>query len=140
MSRKMHDVESSPRAVRPISYLSRCRRRNFQKEIAEGTVIVVPEGGWNETSTMDFDIGANNSLIGTFVRIQPDAQKIKVLVRPLGEMLRIAVIDRVDFLKMNIEGAERQALKGTVGVLGKWKPRLMLDSSISPTIPWYCRR
>ncbi len=39
----------------------------------------------------------------------------------------MAGIDRVDFMKMDIEGAERQELKGVDGLLGKWKPRLVLD-------------
>src|SRR5882724_7898304 len=76
--------------VEPDPINLECIRRNFQKEIAEGRVIVVPEGAWDETSTMDFDIAVDNSLIGSLVYKPVGAKVIKVPVRPLDDMLRIA--------------------------------------------------
>ena len=34
----------------------------------------------------------------------------------------------MDFIKLDIEGAEREALRGAVQVLKKYRPRLMIDS------------
>src|SRR5205823_9623491 len=86
-------------------------------------------GAWNKADTMDFDIGIANSGMGSLVlKESAAARKIKVPVRPLDDMLRSAGIDRVDFIKMDIEGAEREALKGAAEVLAKWKPLLMMDS------------
>jgi hypothetical protein len=37
-------------------------------------------------------------------------------------------LNKVDFIKMDIEGAEREALAGANGILVKYHPRLMIDS------------
>jgi hypothetical protein len=37
-------------------------------------------------------------------------------------------MSRVDFIKMDIQGAEREALKSAAETLRKWRPRLALDS------------
>ena len=42
-------------------------------------------------------------------------------------MLRAVGVAKVDFIKMDIEGAERDALKGAAQTLKTYKPRLMLD-------------
>lgn len=105
-----------------------CIRRNFKKEIADGRVVVVPEGAWNTTATMDFQISGSNSGMGSVVKPADAVGVIKVPVRPLDDILRSIGVDRVNFIKMDIEGAEREALKGMAVVLTKWKPRLMIDS------------
>ena len=103
-------------------------RRNFAKEIAEGKVIVVPEGAWSSHSTLEFAEGVANSGTGSFVLHEQGAKTIQVPVRPLDEILKELGIQHVDYLKMDIEGAEREALKGVAGTLRTSKPILMLDS------------
>ncbi len=114
--------------VEPDPVNVECIRRNFQQEIADGRVVLIPEGAWSKADTLNFDIGVANSGTGSLVVKESGARRIKVPVRPLDDMLRSAGIDHVDFIKMDIEGAEREALKGAAGVLAKWKPRLMMDS------------
>lgn len=36
-------------------------------------------------------------------------------------------IDRIDWIKMDIEGAEYEALKGAVECIRKWKPKLLIE-------------
>ncbi len=114
--------------VEPDPVNVECIRRNFRQEIADGRVILVPEGAWSKVDTLDFDIGVANSGTGSLVVKEAGGKVIKVPVRPIDDILRAVGIDRVDFIKMDIEGAEREALKGAAGVLAKWKPRLMMDS------------
>jgi FkbM family methyltransferase len=114
--------------VEPDPVNVECIRRNFSKEIDEGRVVVVPEGAWSESSALDFEIGGLNSGTGSLVHRPGVAATLKVPVRRLDDILSDLGVDRVDFIKMDIEGAEREALKGMSGVLAKWKPRLMIDS------------
>ena len=44
----------------------------------------------------------------------------------LDDLVADGVIDRVDFVKLDIEGAEPMALAGAVGVLERFRPRLAL--------------
>lgn len=105
-----------------------CIRRNFRREIAEGKVVLVPEGAWSSVDTLDFHVSGNNSGMGSVVQASIPTGTVKVPVRPLDDILRSIGVDRVDFVKMDIEGAEREALRGMANLLRKWKPRLMLDS------------
>jgi hypothetical protein len=41
-------------------------------------------------------------------------------------------LSRVDYIKMDIEGAEREALRGAEETLRKYRPRLMLDAYHRP--------
>ncbi|MBV6434533.1 MAG: hypothetical protein IANPNBLG_04786 [Bryobacteraceae bacterium] len=113
--------------VEPDPVNVECIRRNFAKEIAEGKVIVVPEGAWSSRATLEFSTGVANSGTGSFVLHEKGGAAIKVPVRPLDEILAQLGVDRIDYLKMDIEGAEREALKGASRTLAKSRPVIMLD-------------
>ena len=53
---------------------------------------------------------------------------IEVPVRPLDDILAGLGIDHVDYIKMDIEGAEREALKGAKNTLRRDKPVIMIDA------------
>ena len=103
-------------------------RRNFPREIEQGKIVIVPEGAWSSRSTLEFAEGVGNSGTGSFVLHEKGARMITVPVRPLDEMLSDLGVGRVNYIKMDIEGAEREALKGAAVTLLRWKPVLMLDS------------
>ncbi|MEO8099017.1 MAG: FkbM family methyltransferase [Acidobacteriota bacterium] len=103
-------------------------RRNFRKEIAEGRIIVVPEGAWSSHSTLEFSTGVANSGTGSFILQEAGGTKLSIPVRPLDEILAELGITHVDFMKFDIEGAEREALKGAALTLKNSKPVLMIDS------------
>ena len=105
-----------------------CIRRNFPQEIAQGRVIVVAEGAWSGRSTLMFSTGVGNSGTGSFVLHEKGSKTLSVPVRPLDDMLADLALGRIDYIKMDIEGAEREALKGARQTLQRWRPLLMLDS------------
>ncbi len=113
--------------VEPDPINVECIRRNFPTEISAGKVIVVPEGAWSKTDTLQFNLGVANSGTGSFVLQQAGLNPIKMPVRRLDEILESAGIKHVSYIKMDIEGAEREALKGATMTLAESKPRLMLD-------------
>lgn len=114
--------------VEPDPVNQECIRRNFKEEIASGRVILVPEGAWNSESTLDFHVGVGNSGNGSFVEAETESRVLRVPVRPIDQMMTRLGIDKLDFVKMDIEGAERQALAGAQNTLSRFRPRLMLDA------------
>jgi len=112
--------------VSPVN--AECIRRNFAAEIANGRVVLIAEGAWSSESTMEFVSGVSNSGTGSLVKKEEGGTKIQVRVRRIDDMLREYRIGRVDFVKMDIEGAEREALSGAGELLKTHHPRLMLDA------------
>ena len=114
--------------VEPDPVNQECIRRNFAEEIADGRVVLVPEGAWSSESTLDFHVGVGNSGNGSFVVAESDSSVLKVPVRPVDQMVTRLGLEQVDFVKIDIEGAEREALAGARATLRRFRPRIMLDA------------
>jgi FkbM family methyltransferase len=104
-----------------------CLKRNFRDEIASGRVILLPEGAWDSTGSLKFHTGVNNSGTGSFVRDHEGSRTLEARIRPVDSMVAELKLPRVDLVKIDIEGAERHALKGMRSVLRRWKPRILID-------------
>ncbi|MBI3695811.1 MAG: FkbM family methyltransferase, partial [Acidobacteria bacterium] len=65
----------------------------------------------------------------SFVREVPDSSKLPGLpVVTLDEIVEELHLDRVDFIKMDIEGSERRALEGARQTLARFRPRMAISS------------
>jgi FkbM family methyltransferase len=109
-----------------------CLRRNFATEIANHRVVVVPQGVWSSETTMDFAISKQNSGMGSLVLKDAGTTTIPVPLTRIDTILAALQIPRVDFIKMDIEGAEREALAGAANTLRQFKPTLALDAYHRP--------
>jgi FkbM family methyltransferase len=107
-------------------------RRNFKNEIAEGRVVLVEQGVWSSKGEMTLTIGTTNSGTDSMVLNLPSQQSIQVGVDTIDAFAKQLNLAKVDFIKMDIEGAEREALKGAFGTMAKYHPRLMIDSYHRP--------
>lgn len=119
-------------AVEPDPANLESLRRNFPKEIAEGRLVLAPVAVWNSTGTMKLNLGGGgNTGINSLIH-NHGARSIDVPLTTVDLLVKEHGLDRVDYIKMDIEGAEREALKGARETLAKWKPRLMLDLNHMP--------
>jgi FkbM family methyltransferase len=113
-------------AFEPQPDLVACFRRTFAKEIASGQVTMVAKAVWEKAGTLAFDgaglgfhaVDSQKSDSTTTGRLMPTTT-IDDTVEALG-------LKRVDFIKMDIEGAERQALRGARRTIARWKPSLSI--------------
>ena len=112
-----------------------CLRRNFAKEIADRRLIVVAQGVWSSETTMNFTISNQNSGRGSLVIQGFGTTTIPVPLTRIDVALQTLGIERVDFIKMDIEGAEREALAGATNTLRRFKPTLALDAYHLPDDP-----
>jgi len=101
-----------------------CLERTFAKEIAEGRVVLMRMGAWDSESTLE--------LGGDSVVLERGDQKHKVRVATIDQMVAELQLPRVDFISMDIEGAEKPALRGAVNTLRKFKPRMAIASEHLP--------
>jgi FkbM family methyltransferase len=126
-------------AVEPDPINAECFRSNFQREISAGRVVLVPEGVWSKQTELDLSQGVSNS--GTSGVVAPESTAvIKIRVNTIDNIIGNIGLSKLDFVKMDIEGAEREALAGAQETLRRFRPRLMLDTYHRPDDPAVLRR
>ena len=108
-----------------------CFRRTFQDEIAQGKVVLVESPVWSERCTVRF---SGRGLVG---QVSDDGDPKEAVT--IDDVVRELGISRVDFIKTDIEGAERHALKGAAHVLSSHAPRLAVSSYHYPDDPTVLR-
>lgn len=109
-------------AVEPAPDSVECLRRNFVSEIAAGKLLVYPKGVWDTESVLDLHLNADSW--ADSVAVNWGGKSIKVPLTTIDSLVRELNLERVDFIKMDIEGAERQALKGARETVRRHHPRM----------------
>ncbi|HWQ55871.1 MAG TPA: FkbM family methyltransferase [Bryobacteraceae bacterium] len=111
-------------------------RRNFKDEIASGRVILVPKGVWDKDDILTLKVDPGNTAANTFVMDLKNGQMgVKVPLTTIDKLVAELGLDKVDYIKMDIEGAEQRALQGAAGTLAKYHPRLALSAYHVPDDP-----
>lgn len=122
-------------AVEPFRQNIECLERNFKNEVEQGKVIIYRKGLWHEEAELPIHAG-DSPAAGTFVLTSQWNREVEVLpLTTIDRMLEELGIDRVDFIKMDIEGAEQNALRGAARVIGRDRPRLAISAYHLPADP-----
>lgn len=114
-------------SIEPDPVNLECLRRNFRQEITDGRVIVIPKGVWSREQMITLYVSELNSGSNSMV-LEQHAGKVEVPVTTLDQIVEGSHLSHVNFIKMDIEGAEREALRGAMKTLARDFPKLMLDS------------
>lgn len=114
-------------AIEPAPDNVECLRRNFAPEIAAGRVVLVAKGVWDRTDELELKIEEGNEAAATFVMdLKQVARTARVPLLPIDTLVEELGLERVDFIKMDIEGAEVRALRGARQTLARHHPRLSI--------------
>lgn len=127
-------------AVEPTKPNVESLRRNFAKEIEEGRVIVYPKGVWEKDDQLTFNTFENSALNSIMMDErweEPDTTPTTVTidVTTVDHIVADLGLEKVDFIKMDIEGAERNALQGARHTLTTMKPRMAIATENLPDDP-----
>lgn len=123
-------------AIEPAPLTLECFRRNLADEIADGRVVVYPKGVWDKDELLELTVNHHESGANSFVVHRDDDTPVGVL--PLTTIDKIVTelkLPRVDFIKMDIEGAERKALAGATETLKQYRPRMSICTYHLPDDP-----
>ncbi len=116
-------------AFEPEPTNAACFKRTFEREIADGRVVLLEAAAWESSGSLQLATRMNDAASTVVSGMWGvDAAKGQVTVRATtidAEVERLG-LDRVDFIKMDIEGAERNALQGGRNTLTRFAPRLVL--------------
>jgi FkbM family methyltransferase len=113
-----------------------CLRRNFAGEIRDGRVVIYPKGVWDKDDVLTLTVDPTNSAADSVV-MHPEKSHDgpRVQLTTIDKLVAELKLDRVDYIKMDIEGAEKQALAGARETLAKFHPRLSLSAYHRPEDP-----
>lgn len=93
-------------------------------------IIIVPLGLGNEEKKM----GLSRKSLGSYI-IDKKSKGLEVTITTLDKFVKNNNIDRVDFIKADIEGYERNLLLGAREVLRRFKPKLSICTYHLPDDP-----
>jgi len=88
---------------------------------------------WNRKENLRFQIAASTAEnCGTYTAAKPTGEVVRTLkctATTIDDYVQEKVLPRVDFLKMDIEGAELMALEGAQKTLRQFSPTILLEVS-----------
>jgi FkbM family methyltransferase len=117
-------------AVEPVPDNVASLERTFAREIAKGHVTIYPKGIWERDGEFTMYLYENSALDSFVLQDRWESQGgARAVTLPLTTIDRIVSeldLDRLDFIKMDIEGAERQALRGALTTIRRFHPRMAL--------------
>lgn len=123
-------------AIDPSPRNAECLRRTFAVEIEEGRVIVVEEGVWHEPSSMTMNIYDDSMLDSLILSSRSESRtpptQTEVRLDTIDNIVAKLELDRVDFIKMDVEGAERNALQGGASIIERYLPRMSIATENLP--------
>lgn len=133
----LNDGAAKVIAIEPMPDNIRALERTFAPEIAAGRVVVYGKGVWDREDFLPMLIDPTNSAADSFVIEQKGAQAstVKLPLTTIDQLVADLKLERVDFIKMDIEGAEVKALEGGKGTIAKFRPRMALSTYHTPTDP-----
>ncbi|MDX2149236.1 MAG: FkbM family methyltransferase [Bryobacteraceae bacterium] len=111
-------------------------RRTFAREIEGGRVVVVSKGVWDREDVLEANFYDNTNLNSVAMR-----ERTETAQKPLRAAVPLARIDTVvqelglatvDFIKMDVEGAEPKALAGARETIRRFRPRLSIATENEP--------
>ena len=106
----------------------RCLQLGFQKELDQGRMYVIPAAAWNTDTVVRFHSQLWMS------RVSPDGE-LEVAARSLDSVVEELKLSRIDFIKADIEGAERNALQGACEAIRRFHPRMAICTYHLPDDP-----
>ncbi|MBK5291549.1 MAG: FkbM family methyltransferase [Acidobacteriia bacterium] len=115
-------------AIEPAPENIECLRRNFHAEIAAGKVIVYPKGVWDKDNLLTLHVDPQNSAADSFIIDRQGSHgEEKMPLTTIDKLTAELKLSRVDFIKMDIEGAEVKALNGGRATIAEFHPRMALS-------------
>ena len=117
-------------AIEPVPSIRELLETNLSRVISPGKYHVCERPVYCDTRSMTLSLDED---VFTMHRLDMDrsagkSAKIQVRTATIDDLVNDFRLPRVDFIKMDIEGAEIAALRGAAMTLKRWKPRLAISA------------
>ena len=125
---KVVAIEPSPRNVEVLN-------RNFSKQIAEGRVIVYPKGVWDKDDVLKMNVNDDTSAMDSVVLKRNSNRTVDIPLTTIDKLVEELKLERVDFIKLDTEGADKQAMRGARQTIARYRPRFEISVDHLPGDP-----
>jgi FkbM family methyltransferase len=122
-------------AVEPSPDASECLRRNFDREIADGRLILVKKGIWDREQDLTFYVNGNGDAANSFIVHGKASKALTVPVTSVDRLVEELALGRVGMIKADVKGATARLLAGAQATLKRDRPRLALSTEEPPEDP-----
>jgi len=122
-------------AVEPEERALAAFRRNFEVERQSGRVRIVPMGVWDSVGRHVLRLSNTSNDSHSLVLADNHPKTVSIEVTTIDAIEQSLDLPRIDFIKMDIEGAERNALRGARHAITHWRPRLAISTYHLPGDP-----
>jgi FkbM family methyltransferase len=114
-------------AIEPALDNVECLYRNLAGYVAAGRVVICPKGVWDKDDVLPLNVQPSNTAsYSVALKYRGATPGPYVELTTIDELVRDLKLERVDYIKMDIEGAEREALAGATGTIRRFHPRLTI--------------
>ena len=112
--------------VEPSAEALLCIRRNLEPEIQDGRVVVYPKGLWERNDRLFLAVMEETNPAAKSVTNDTSRKGEWIDLTTLDKMVEELGLQRVDVIKMDIEGAEVGAIAGAAKTLSRFRPKLAI--------------
>lgn len=112
-------------AIEPEPLTLECLRRNLAAEIQQKRVIVVPKGAWEREDVLSLHVDTADAGGSSFVWAK-NGPTVQAPLTTIDRIVDDLHLSKVNLIKMDIEGAEKNALLGAANTIRRFHPRLAL--------------
>lgn len=100
-----------------------CMRRNLKQEIESGKVVIYELGVWDKEEKLFLQKGRHSA-----DAVVSESSGIGISLTTIDKVVADLGLERVDFIKMDIEGSEQRAIVGARETIRRFKPRMAIGS------------
>ena len=113
-------------SVEPAPGNLNCLKRNLASEARSGRSVIVPTGLWSQEGKLVLSLDPQNPLRHSVVFDRGAHSEVSINVRTIDSIVSELRLENLHFLKMDIEGAELEALEGARETIRKFRPTLSI--------------
>jgi FkbM family methyltransferase len=110
-------------AFEPSPGNAACLRKNLAPELADGRFVLIEKGVWEKETTLSFSTRNINNPGGHHLCTDGEGD-IKVQVTSIDQVVEQLGLTKLDYIKMDVEGAEVKGLRGAERTILSMRPRL----------------
>lgn len=117
---QVYTIEPNPENLRKIRSMIEINKRQ--------NIRVFPFAASDQAGEVQFVV-ENTGSMGHLATLSPENHAAAVTVRAvrLDDLAGDQGIDRIDLIKMDVEGAELKALAGMTGLISRWRPTIICE-------------